>query len=193
MTDFPVQRMILVRHARPEINPDMPSADWPLAKSSRRQCHMLADLLRLLSPTSITSSQEQKAVSTGELLAEALALPVSTAPGLHEHARGSVGFLNPNEFHDSIRALFARPNDRIFGSESACEATSRFADAISAVLEQETGECPVIVCHGTVMSLYVAAHNDVEPYELWRQLGLPAFVVLSMPDRTVERIVGTIT
>ncbi len=39
-----------------------------------------------------------------------------------------------------------------------------------------------MVAHGTVITLLIARHNRVEPYQCWRRLGLPSFAVLSMPD-----------
>jgi hypothetical protein len=33
--------------------------------------------------------------------------------------------------------------------------------------------------HGTVISLLVARHNDLDAYALWRSRGLPSFCVLS--------------
>jgi hypothetical protein len=38
------------------------------------------------------------------------------------------------------------------------------------------------VAHDTVISLYVARIAGLEPAVLWKRLGLPSFVVLSLPD-----------
>jgi hypothetical protein len=39
-----------------------------------------------------------------------------------------------------------------------------------------------IVAHGTVISLFVAAHNQINSFELWQQLAMPSFVVLGLPS-----------
>jgi hypothetical protein len=43
-----------------------------------------------------------------------------------------------------------------------------------------------------VIALYVAARAGVDPLPLWRRLGLPSFVVLSLPDMTLVEIVDQI-
>ena len=47
--------------------------------------------------------------------------------------------------------------------------------------------------HGTVMTLYVATVAGVRPIPLWRRLGLPSFVVLSLPNLHVRSIVEDVT
>jgi broad specificity phosphatase PhoE len=46
----------------------------------------------------------------------------------------------------------------------------------------------VVVSHGTVVALFVAAATGVEPYAFWNRLGLPSFVVLSLPGLEIARV-----
>ena len=66
-----------------------------------------------------------------------------------------------------------------------------------SILNEHTADNVVIVAHGTVITLYVAQHTGVEPLPLWRRLGLPSFVVLSLPDLgmldVIERVERDIT
>jgi len=39
-----------------------------------------------------------------------------------------------------------------------------------------------IVAHGTVTTLFVAQFNAIDPFPFWKQMGLPSFIVLEMPD-----------
>jgi hypothetical protein len=48
------------------------------------------------------------------------------------------------------------------------------------------------VSHGTVLSLYLAPILQREPYELWRTWGMPAYVVLSLPDMQVVEWVAEV-
>ena len=100
-----------------------------------------------------------------------LGLQVQLSEGLRETARRSVGWLAPEEFDRGIRELFERPGEVVFGEESAAEALARFETAVAGVTEPA-----VVVTHGTVLSLYAAARDGRDPYELWRGLELPDVV-----------------
>ena len=54
------------------------------------------------------------------------------------------------------------------------------------VLEEREEEVITIVAHGTVTSLLIAQHNNIDAHELWRSLGLPSFCVLSVPGFELE-------
>jgi broad specificity phosphatase PhoE len=105
----------------------------------------------------------------------------------------TMGFLSAQAFQDSVAHFFKRPSELVFGSETAEQALRRFATAIEQVLNTYTQGNVVVVAHGTVISLFVGAQTDIDPYRLWQRLGLPSFVVLSLPTfelvEVVERIV----
>ena len=180
--------VILVRHAHPEIDPDLDPEDWPLSFEGRAAATQLADILEEYDPDVIVTSQLPKAFETGRILAENLFLPVETVPGLQEVDRRDVGWLKSGEFRDRLADSMARPSETVFGAESADEAMERFRAAVEAVLALHPTETVVIVTHGTVMSLFVAAQGDSQAFDLWDRLELPAFVVLRRPDLAVERI-----
>jgi len=50
----------------------------------------------------------------------------------------------------------------------------------------------VVFTHGTVLSLYVARATGIEPFALWKRLGLPSFVVLTLPQCKIIRVVEKI-
>ena len=67
---------------------------------------------------------------------------------------------------------------------------------VRIAVETAVGDClrevnrrdVIVVCHGTVISLFVAEQESTDPLLLWAKLGLPSFVVLSRPDlRLLER------
>ncbi len=184
--------LILGKHSLPEIEPDVPANKWRLGDEGRNRCMALADRLAPYHPSAVVTSQEPKAVETGAMLALRLNLPVRSAPGLHEHDRRDVGFLEDAAFAKRVAHFFARRNELVFGWETGNQAQQRFTGAINQVLSDRSDGNPVIVPHGTVISLFVAAHADVEPFDLWQRLGLPSFVVLRLPHyrlvAAVERL-----
>lgn len=138
------------------------------------------------------SSEEPKAVETAEIAAEHLGIGCCVYPGLHEHDRTGMPFLGDEEFWRAARVFFERPDEFVWGNETARQAGSRFEDAVQKVLAEREEEVVTIVAHGTVISLLVARYNDLDAYALWRSLGLPSFCVLSADDFQLQETVPSL-
>jgi broad specificity phosphatase PhoE len=119
------------------------------------------------------SSTEPKARETAELVGAELGLDVQESAALRETARRTVPWVEAEELRRSIRRLFERPDEVVYGEESASAALARFSSAVDG-LDERT----VIVSHGTVISLYAAERTGRDAYELWSSLGLPDLVVV---------------
>jgi broad specificity phosphatase PhoE len=65
------------------------------------------------------------------------------------------------------------PDRVVFGEESAAAALTRFSRAVEGL-----GDGAVVVSHGTVISLYVAAQTGRDAFELWQSLELPDLLVV---------------
>ena len=175
-------QLLLVKHALPDIQPDVPSRAWRLGEQGRVQSALLAETLRPYAPSVVITSDEPKAAETGRVVAEVLVLPYHSAPGLHEHdITDEPYFDNPADFEEAVKSLFDAPDQRRFG-ERASEALRRFTEAVKAVLEPYPAENVVLVAHGRINTLFVAAHNEVEPFAFWKSWPLGTFAVLSRPD-----------
>ena len=184
-----MRRLVLVKHSMPEIDPDKPASAWKLGEVGRRHSELLASKLKEFSPDVIWSSKEPKAVETAEIVANELSVPVEIADGLEEHHRENVPFLSSKEeFEGAIERFFLCPDRLVLGRETANQARDRFAAAIDEVIDAGQTDS-VIVTHGTVMSLYVASVASVQTMEFWRRLGLPSYVVLTLPDMRIKSIV----
>jgi len=136
------------------------------------------------------SSREAKAAETAAPLAREFGGRYTTAAGLQEQNRASLGWPSDQEFEAGIAALFARPADAVFGEESADQAYERFRGAVNCVLDQHPGENVALVTHGTVLTMLVTrsrpAKAGQDPLAFWQRLGLPAVAVLSRPDLALE-------
>jgi broad specificity phosphatase PhoE len=135
------------------------------------------------------TSRERKASATGALVAARLALPTVVADGLHEHQREHVGWLSNSAFEQAVSAFFTQPNELVFGEETASQASARFDAAVRDVLAAHPGQTLAIVSHGTVMTLFVAQHAGVAALPFWKCLGMPAIVVLSLPDMALVEVI----
>lgn len=189
------RRLILIKHSAPVIAIDTPPAQWILAAPGRMRCALLARRLAPYAIAAIAASDEPKARETAELLAAALGLvgPLRLDHDLREHERRAADFYPAQgSFEATVREIFARPDELVFGAETASAARERFAAAVARqIAATPTGDL-AIVAHGTVISLFVAAHNPLDPFALWQALGLPAFVVLALPDLRLIETVGRI-
>jgi broad specificity phosphatase PhoE len=184
------QKLILVRHSLPAMVTGVPASKWHLSVEGRRRCTALAGRLAAFGLAAIVSSREPKAVETGQIVAGTLGLPLETAPGLHERERGPVKDLgNQEDFQAQVARFFEHPDQLVLGYETADEAHARFTRAIAAAIERRPAINLAIVSHGTVMTLFVARATGLDPVPFWKGLGLPSFVVLSLPELALLEVV----
>jgi broad specificity phosphatase PhoE len=169
-------KLILVKHSSPKVDPAVDPARWPLSPHGQARCEALAAALLPHRPAVIVSSEETKAVQTAQLVAGRLGLAATAAPDLHEHDRSNVPMMDTRDFLSTMALVFKRPDQIVLGRESANQACDRFERAVRAVLAQNPD--PAIISHGTVIALLVARHNRIDPYPLWRAMGLPSYVIL---------------
>lgn len=180
--------IVLVRHSLPAIDPSLPPHHWPLSAEGRRRCGPLADRLKPFLPEIVVTSVEPKAVETGQLIGARLGVPSTTAPGLHEHDRSNLPWLDVESFHQLVRQFFDQPDDLVMGSETAVQASRRFGNAISGILSQAPSKNVVVVAHGTVISLFVASITALDPFRFWQDLDLPDAVVLERRDSSLRLV-----
>jgi len=169
------------------------ASQWRLSDEGRRRCEPLADRLAAYDLVAIVSSEEPKAVQTGQIVAEALGLTFETVPGLHEHERGVVRDLGSREeFQAQVVRLFEHPGELVLGHETADQAHARFAGAVAHVVQEHPAGNLAIATHGTVMTLFVARTNGLDAVPFWKRLGLPSFVVLTLPSFSLVEVVENV-
>lgn len=186
-------RLILVKHSLPEIVPERSRREWRLSEEGRRRCGRLAERLSSYAPGKIVSSPEPKALETAQLVAAALGVAlVETVDALHEHDDRDVPFQDEQSFRVAVREFFARPNQAVFGPETADAAHQRFSAAVTRLADGPKDSSIVVVAHGRVISLLVSRRNDLPAFGLWSGLGLPSFVVLELPSYAVAEVVDRV-
>ncbi len=185
-----MRNLIVARHSLPEIDPSVPSNRWRLSGVGRLRAKRLADMLAGYNPSAIVTSPEPKAVETGDVISRRLSIPAEIVDGLREHDREKEGFAGSDqEFAEKVALFFENPDSLVFGSETADQANNRFAKALSMVQEQHPEGNLVVVTHGTMMTLFVSRATGMAPYQFWRRLGAPSFVVMSIPSLELLRVV----
>ena len=141
----------------------------------------------------MVASVEPKATETGGLVAEALEVPFHAKVGVHEHDRSGVPYYeSADEFESQVRSLMDNPDALVLGAETADQAHERFSSAVKQVVAELTDQSIAVVSHGTVIALFVARAVGIEPFPLWKRLGLPSFVLLSLPTFELQEIVESV-
>jgi broad specificity phosphatase PhoE len=188
-----MSRLVLVKHSLPTVIDSVPAASWRLSPAGAARCVALAERLRVFDARAIASSIEPKAVETATLVGQELDLPVDIVEGLQEHDRHETKLLGDAEYAAAIASLFASPRELVFGRETGAAALVRFDGAVMGRLAAlPAADDVIVVSHGTVISLFVAAHAGTDGLALWKALGLPSFVVLDRATFRIERIEAAI-
>lgn len=184
-----VTTLVLVKHALPAFDMSRPPREWQLGAEGELQSKQLAARLRAFVPLRLVTSTEPKASSTGRIIAAELSLPVTAVAGVQEFDRPASPWQSKADRERENAAIFDDPTQRVLGAESGRDALDRFSAAIHAELDRTGEQSLVVITHGTVISLFVAAHNAVNAFELWRDLECCSFVVLDGRSFALREVV----
>ena len=169
-----MRRLFIVRHAPVVVKPDVPSAAWQLTSDAASLVRNLASEIPISSPSRIISSKQDKALQTARILASEFSASVEVRGGFEEHHRGNEPFIADDlEFRTNIKSFFERPNELVYGNETAQEALTRFQCAVDELMSEGTND-EIVVTHGTVGSLYLATHGG-DAFEIWSSLATPDY------------------
>ena len=192
MGGLALRHLLLIKHSLPQIDESLPAKQWQLSETGRARCEPLARAVAAYAPDVVISSREPKARETAELLAGQLGQTFLLADNLHEHERDGLPFLSASEFQENVRLFFEKPGELVMGSETADQAHQRFEQAVLKALDSHPKESLALVAHGTVISLFVSRRVGLEAFSLWRRLGLPAMIILSLPGFELVNIMESV-
>lgn len=155
-------RLIFLTHPEVVIDPNMPVPAWPLSAVGRWRAARFATWCEALDLAAVYSSDEQKAVDGGQIIASHRGVPHWTDAALGENDRSSTGYVAPPRFWEIVESFFARPDESVLGWETARAAQARILGAVQrANAEAEPRKDLVIVSHGGVGRLLAAALSGV--------------------------------
>jgi broad specificity phosphatase PhoE len=188
----PSDLLVLVKHAKPDVDPSVPSAEWTLGVEGIEGSVRLAERLRPVGVERIVASVEPKATETGRILARELDLEFQTGHDLHEHRRPKADYVAADEFEARLRRFFGEPSTLVFGAETADAAATRFGAAVDLVTKAYRGQRLCIVAHGTVISLLASRRFGVDAFLTWQSLGTPSALVVDRRERAVIDLIASV-
>ena len=175
-------RVMLIRHAHPVVDPEVPAAQWPLSEEGRGAAYVLARRIDAGTSPTIATSDETKAIETSDVVADVTGGVVVVDERLREVSRPWV----PEGYERLASAwLVGRHLD---GWESQETASRRMSRAITDVLASTSAT--LVVTHGLVMTAFLAASIGVDPVPFWEDLRLPDAWWVDPEDRRLERLAG---
>src|SRR4051812_9224079 len=108
-------KLLLIKHAKPQVDPAKPPESWKLSDEGRSQARVLATHLATHELSIIVFSDEAKATETAQIVASELKISVQSHPNLHEHDRSNVPHMRSGEFISHIELFFRRPEEVVLG------------------------------------------------------------------------------
>lgn len=184
--------LVLVKHSLPAIDPAARPDSWSLNDTGRRRCRRLADLLVPYVPATMVTSPEPKAQETAALLTDRLGGEVAVEHNRREQERSALGWLGDDAFEEVVLSAMERPWERLLGMAPVDHARSRFTRTMERLIARHSPGNVIVVAHGTVISLFAAPLLGMPVADLWRRLGLPSLVALSLPDLTPLALVDRV-
>jgi len=186
-----MNRVLLVRHAEPDIDVAVPAEEWSLTARGVESTSRLATILADLAPTVIVTSPERKAVETGRVIAGSLGLPLEQDASFSEHGASPLKFMTDYaEFRELVKRHFAEPDRIVMRDESSRDAGERFGRGIRQLEQQSTSpaDVPVIVSHGRIMASWLAGLTGGSPWEIWNDFRMPDLIEVDLSQATMRKV-----
>lgn len=174
--------LVLVRHAEPiRIGPEESggeAVDPQLTVRGLDQAERLGAWLAAEPVHHVVSSPLRRALETAQPLAGAHDLDVETIDGLREWDADADHYIPMEELRDTKddrwqAMVEGRWED--YGGENPESFRDRIVPTLNAVIEAHPGETVVVVCHGGVINVYLAALLGLS-HHLWFD---PAYTSIS--------------
>jgi broad specificity phosphatase PhoE len=184
-----MNRLLLVRHAEPSIDPAVAASEWSLAERGVRSASLVAAELARFGPTMIIASPERKAIDTARILSDGLGLPLEVDNRFSEHGAEPGEFMAEyGTFRDLVKRHFDRPDETVMRGESSRAAGLRFAEAVQDRLAHSPNDLPVIVSHGRIMSSWLGSLAGSSAWEIWTGLRMPDLIDVDLATGTFRAV-----
>lgn len=158
--------VVLVRHAQPRVDPDLPASQWTLSPAGVRAAERVASQLDVRS-TGVISSDETKAVQTAQPISRSLNVAVETDRRLREASRP----WTPVGYGQLARRWLT--GVEVEGWESRRRVIERMEASVTDAAAAG-GSIVVLVGHGLALTAWLTSHfAHLDPVVFWTDLTMP--------------------
>ncbi len=192
-------RVILVRHAQSQVNPARDASEWGLTEAGQAAARRLSALALFEHAAGFCAGPEPKLRETLAPVAALYGMAVQSEPNFAETR--SAGWLNGDAFLETVRRLFAAPNQApAEGWEAASAAAARFAAGVERLCARHE---PIVhpghalpgtfavASGGRALVGYLAevlGLNAEQAFETWQRLRMPDLAVLDLVPEQPPRL-----
>ncbi len=172
-------RIIFLRHADTEKNPNFNAAEWGLSDLGKTQSKEVAGLEDFQNVSIIYASNEKKTTLTAEPLAHKLNLLIKELPNFSEVKRGDK-YLTKEAFEEEKMRQLLDLEYKAFNGESGNEALIRFEQGVVTVSSMHPNATILITTHGTILNIYFASklHETDKLPERWKKTKFCAYGIM---------------
>lgn len=170
-------KLTLIRHSKPEIDPDTSMTLWGLSNEGIKLAKNLSHNDAIMNLDYIHSSLETKALETMLYLAKPNTIPMRTRRGLNEVTSFSNKLFTGEQYLMQKEKYYTRELPRIAGGETIDEALERFANTLDEITRECNESNIGILSHGTILALFSAEYSGVDPLALHLTIIQPDFAV----------------
>ena len=177
-------RIIFLRHADTQKDPNLASKDWMLSDVGIVQAELLSkepEFSKVFGSVSkVYVSSEAKTLLTVQPLLSRLGLEAEIISDFDEVRRGDK-FLSKEDFELEKKKQLLELDYQAFGGESAQDALKRFLNKLLEVDSLHVGKTILVVSHGTILNLYFAKLLGVSSEDLcerWTRTGFGVYGIV---------------
>ncbi len=156
-------KLFLITHPDVVIDPKQAIDEWVLSEKGIDRAKALMNEPFWKDISAIYSSTEPKAKAVAEMATHKFDIPVFEKESLVEIDRSSTGFMPYDEFMDTVRDFFIRPDESCKGWETARAAMKRVSECTEKIMKKHAGENIALVGHGAAFALLLSYIKGVEP------------------------------
>jgi len=172
-------KIIFLRHADTQKDPNLNAALWDLSDDGKKQAEDVANISIMDEVDKIYVSEEKKTSLTALPLTDKLQKEPVVLSEFNEVKRGDK-FLTKEEFEAEKVKQLEDLEYPAFGGESGNDALARFKKGVDSVSKENAGKTILVVTHGTVLNIYFVDLLDTYDTlpERWKQTGFCSYGVI---------------
>ncbi len=172
-------KIIFLRHAETEKDPNVNAKEWGLSKEGEENARKILSIPELMEVDRIYSSCEKKAFLTVKPIANKLQKEIIQLSFFDEIKRGDK-FLSKEDFEKEKHLQLEDIDYHAFNGESGREALLRFKEGVERTKEECKEETVIIATHGTILNFYFAdiLNAQKEIFKRWEKTGFCSYGIV---------------
>ncbi len=172
-------KIIFLRHADTQKNPDINASKWNISELGKSQSLEISSNPDFENIDLIFVSDEIKTHQTVEPLAVKLNLKLNIESSFREVVRGDK-FLTKEEFELEKEKQLTDLDYPAFGGETGNDAYKRFDKKLNEILLENPNKTILIVSHGTILNIYLAKKLNKlgDIVSRWKNTGFCSYAII---------------